>query len=161
MPDEDLPAGWEKRLSKSRGKHYYFNAVTKQSVWEKPSREKRKREDGTSDTETARAKHILCKHKDSRRPSSWREKDITRTVEEATAIIEGHRKAIVDGTSTFEEIATTESDCSSAKRGGDLGPFTRGKMQKSFEDATFALAVGELSKPVSSDSGIHIILRYG
>lgn len=37
----------------------------------------------------ASAKHILCKHKDSRRPSSWREKEITRTVEEATAIIEG------------------------------------------------------------------------
>jgi peptidyl-prolyl cis-trans isomerase NIMA-interacting 1 len=59
----------------------------------------------------------------------------------------------------FMDIAKTESDCSSAQRGGDLGLFGRGQMQKSFEDATFALKVGEISGLVDSDSGIHIILR--
>lgn len=34
-------------------------------------------------------------------------------------------------------------------------------MQKPFEDATFALNVGELSGPVFSDSGVHLILRTG
>lgn len=52
-----------------------------------------------------------------------------------------------------------ESHCSSARRGGDLGEFGPGKMQPAFEQATFALAVGELSGPVFSDSGVHIILR--
>ena len=63
------------------------------------------------------------------------------------------------GDQMFSTIAKTESDCSSAERGGDLGSFTRGKMQKAFEDASFALQVGQMSGLVDSDSGIHIILR--
>lgn len=47
----------------------------------------------------------------------------------------------------------------SGTRGGDLGPFGRGQMQKPFEDATFHLQVGELSTVVDTDSGVHIILR--
>ncbi|CAJ0831941.1 17726_t:CDS:2 [Entrophospora sp. SA101] len=57
------------------------------------------------------------------------------------------------------ELALTESDCSSAKRNGDLGFFGRGQMQPSFEDAAFKLEVGELSGPVWSDSGVHLIQR--
>lgn len=49
------------------------------------------------------------------------------------------RRQIVEGEKKFEEIAKTESDCSSARNGGDLGPFTRGMMQKPFEDATWVL----------------------
>lgn len=69
------------------------------------------------------------------------------------------RRQIVSGEKTFEELASQYSDCSSAKRGGDLGPFGRGQMQKPFEDASYALNVGELSEPVWTDSGVHIILR--
>ena len=47
----------------------------------------------------------------------------------------------------------------SAKRGGDLGHFGRGQMQAPFEEASFALNVGELSDIVDTDSGVHIILR--
>jgi NIMA-interacting peptidyl-prolyl cis-trans isomerase 1 len=47
----------------------------------------------------------------------------------------------------------------SAKRGGDLGVFGRGKMTPPFEEAAFALKVGQLSALVESDSGVHIILR--
>lgn len=42
-----------------------------------------------------------------------------------------------------------------------LGPFRRGQMQKPFEEATFSLAIGELSDVVETDSGVHIILRTG
>lgn len=59
----------------------------------------------------------------------------------------------------FTTIAQTESDCSSARNGGNLGDFSRGQMQKSFEDASFNLQVNQLSELVDSDSGIHIILR--
>ncbi len=71
----------------------------------------------------------------------------------------GYREMIVSGQKTFEELASQFSDCSSAKRGGDLGPFGRGQMQKPFEDATYGLRVGEMSEPVWTDSGVHIILR--
>jgi NIMA-interacting peptidyl-prolyl cis-trans isomerase 1 len=60
---------------------------------------------------------------------------------------------------TFQELASKFSDCSSAERGGDLGFFASGQMQKSFEDATFALGIGQMSGPVFSDSGIHLIYR--
>lgn len=70
-----------------------------------------------------------------------------------------YREQIVSGSVSFAELAQQYSDCSSAKRGGDLGPFGRGAMQKPFEQAAFALKVGELSDPVDTDSGVHIILR--
>ena len=61
----------------------------------------------------------------------------------------------------FRELAHEYSDCSSAKRGGDLGPFGRNKMQRAFEDAAFALNVGQMSDVVDTDSGLHLILRVG
>lgn len=39
------------------------------------------------------------------------------------------------------------------------GPFGRGQMQKPFEEATYALEVGEISDIVDTDSGVHIIMR--
>lgn len=61
--------------------------------------------------------------------------------------------------SRFQELAKEYSDCSSAKQGGDLGEFGRGQMQKPFEDAAFALQPGQMSAPVQTDSGIHLIYR--
>mmetsp|Transcript_6540 Transcript_6540/g.11285 ORF Transcript_6540/g.11285 Transcript_6540/m.11285 type:complete len:114 (+) Transcript_6540:55-396(+) len=109
--------------------------------------------------DTVRCSHLLVKHKGSRRPSSWKEQNITRTKEDARRILEGHRQRIASGEVKFEALASTESDCSSAKQGGDLSHFRRGDMQKAFEDAAFALKVGELSGIVDTDSGLHIILR--
>lgn len=106
-----------------------------------------------------RCSHLLVKHRESRRPSSWREENITRSKEEALQILQGHREKIASGEKTFEELASQFSDCSSAKRGGDLGEFGQGQMQKPFEDAGFSMKVGELSGPVWTDSGVHIILR--
>jgi NIMA-interacting peptidyl-prolyl cis-trans isomerase 1 len=71
----------------------------------------------------------------------------------------GYRELITSGKAKFEDLASKHSDCSSAKRGGDLGSFGRGQMQKPFEDAAFKLKVGQLSEPVFSDSGVHIIYR--
>ena len=60
----------------------------------------------------------------------------------------------------FKALAKKESDCNSYKREGDLGAFGRGRMQKPFEHAAFGLNIGQLSEPVETDSGVHLIFRY-
>ncbi|PIA13237.1 peptidylprolyl cis/trans isomerase, NIMA-interacting 1, partial [Coemansia reversa NRRL 1564] len=149
------PPHWEVRQSKSRQMPYYFNTVTGESRWDPPS--------PSEDTDKAKlgALHILVKHNKSRKPSSWREKDITRTEQEAYDKINSILQRLIskDKPESFKDIAAMESDCSSAKRGGDLGLFPRGAMQKPFEDAVLGLQVGKLSGPIKTDSGIHLILR--
>lgn len=58
----------------------------------------------------------------------------------------------------FEDLAkSNSSDTASAVNGGDLGYFEKGRMVKEFEDVAFSLKVGEISKPVKSQYGYHII----
>lgn len=58
----------------------------------------------------------------------------------------------------FAEMARKYSeDPGSAQRGGSIGQISRGQTLKEFEDATFALKDGEMSKPVLSSVGYHII----
>jgi foldase protein PrsA len=67
-------------------------------------------------------------------------------------------KAKLDKGEDFAKLAKEYSkDPGSAEKGGDLGWFGPGKMVKEFEDAAYALKVGEISKPVKSDFGYHII----
>ncbi len=68
-------------------------------------------------------------------------------------------KKIEEGKS-FEELASTFSKCPSGKRGGDLGEFDRGRMVPSFDEAAFALKVDEISPPVRTQFGYHLIQRY-
>lgn len=58
---------------------------------------------------------------------------------------------------SFEEAAQKYSKCPSASQGGSLGNFTRGRMVPEFEDAAFALQVGEISEPVKTQFGYHLI----
>ena len=62
----------------------------------------------------------------------------------------------------FAEVAQRESeDRGSSIRGGELGWFGQGMMVKPFEDAAFALEIGQISAPVQSAYGWHIILKEG
>lgn len=108
---------------------------------------------------TVHCLHLLVKHAGSRRPASWKEDPITRSAADARAILETHIEALSAGRVDFGDLASRESDCSSAQRGGDLGPFALGAMQKPFEDAAFALEVGQMSGVVDTESGLHIIKR--
>lgn len=137
-----------------------MNIYTKESQWDLPSEPASKKPlNKRRPPNEVRCSHLLVKHKDSRRPSSWREETITRSKEEALDIINEYMEKITAKEATLQELAQKYSDCSSAKRGGDLGTFGRGQMQKPFEEAAFSLSVGQYSNIVETDSGLHIILR--
>ncbi|KAF2674371.1 rotamase-domain-containing protein [Microthyrium microscopicum] len=171
-----LPSGWEIRISNSKNLPYYFNADTKESRWEPPEgsdTNKLKEHMSTHHSSAGinrstaangsegkiRAAHLLIKHNGSRRPSSWRESKITRSKEEAREILQAHEAQIKSGEKTLGDIATSESDCSSARKRGDLGFFGQGDMQKEFEEASFALQPGEVSGIIETASGLHLIQR--
>ena len=86
--------------------------------------------------EEVRASHILVK-----------------TKEEADKL----REEIVAGKS-FEQAAEENSLCPSGKRGGDLGFFGRNVMVVEFDHAAFELDVNQLSQPVQTNFGWHLIL---
>mgnify|MGYP001819892215 CR=1 FL=1 len=76
---------------------------------------------------------------------------LVETEDEAKAV-----KAELDGGADFAKLAAEKSKDKNAE-GGDLGYFTRGQMLKPFEDAAFALDVGQISDPVKTSFGWHII----
>lgn len=68
------------------------------------------------------------------------------------------RTDIAEGRTTFEDAARAFSqDPASASAGGDLGFFGRGMMVNSFEEAAFALTEGQLSEPVETEFGYHLL----
>ncbi len=68
------------------------------------------------------------------------------------------REKIVAGEITFENAARENSTCPSKDNGGSLGEFGRGQMVKEFDEAAFSLPVGEVSSPVKTGFGWHLIL---
>ena len=78
--------------------------------------------------------------------------------EDALKQIEDMKSEIEAGTD-FAEMAIAHSDCPSGSRGGDLGTFVKGAMVREFESAAFALKVGEVSGPVETGFGYHLIQR--
>lgn len=64
---------------------------------------------------------------------------------------------IVSGEMTFEEAAKANSHCPSKEQGGNLGEFSKGMMVPEFEKVAFEIAVGEVSDPVETQFGYHLI----
>jgi parvulin-like peptidyl-prolyl isomerase len=111
-------------------------------------------EDHKNEWENARARHILIRFKGSPVPVG-NKKDLSE--EEALAKITDIRKKIAGG-EDFAKLAKEESDDQgSGIQGGDLGPFKRGTMVGPFDQAAFTLPVGELSEPVKTPFGYHLI----
>jgi peptidyl-prolyl cis-trans isomerase C len=88
-------------------------------------------------TDKIKAQHILVEHE-----------------YEANDLI----KKLDDG-EEFDALAKDFSKCPSGQNGGHLGEFGKGMMVKEFETASFALEVGEVSAPVQTQFGYHIIKR--
>lgn len=85
-------------------------------------------------------------------------KAITATDRAATLQRAQQVRAEVAGGADFAEVARRESsDRVSREQGGNLGPLVRGQTVKAFEDAAFSLPIGEVSQPVQTQFGYHII----
>ena len=81
---------------------------------------------------------------------------LVETEEEALRILDE-----IKGGLAFEEAAKKYSSCPSKEQGGNLGDFGRGQMVPEFEQAAFAMEVGEISAPVKTQFGYHLILLIG
>ena len=105
--------------------------------------------------EQVRASHILIGVQGSPSPVRPGQKDLTDA--EALAKAQDLRKKILAG-ADFAQLAREESDDSgSGANGGDLGSFRHGQMVPTFEQAAFAMQPGDLSEPVKSPFGYHLI----
>ncbi len=103
--------------------------------------------------EQRRASHILIAVK-----SGAGEAEKAKARERAAQIVSQLRKS----PGSFAELAKANSgDSGSAAQGGDLGFFARGMMVRPFEDAAFQLKPNQISDPVESDFGFHIIKITG
>ncbi|MCF4152285.1 peptidylprolyl isomerase [Dethiosulfovibrio sp. F2B] len=98
--------------------------------------------------ESVKASHILIQ------VSKDAGNDLWKKAQKEVAKI---RKDILAGKVSFEDAAKRDSDCPSKSRGGDLGFFTEGQMVPEFEKAAFATKIGDISDPVKTQFGYHII----
>jgi peptidyl-prolyl cis-trans isomerase C len=79
---------------------------------------------------------------------------LVKTEQEAKIILDQLKKG-----GSFANIVMEKSLCPSKRKGGDLGTFGRGQMVREFEKAAFALQKGQLSQPIKTEFGWHIIKR--
>ncbi len=108
-----------------------------------------------ADYEEAKARHILIRFKGSAVPLKPNQQELGE--EEALAKIKAIRERIVKG-EDFAAVAKGESDdTGSGAQGGDLGTFGHGRMVPVFEESAFTLPIGEVSQPVKSQFGWHLI----
>ncbi len=101
------------------------------------------------------ARHILIKFKGS--PVPAREGKPELTEEQALAKAQEIKKKLAAG-EDFATLAKAESDdTGSGANGGDLGTFKRNSMVPEFEKTAFALPVGQVSEPIKTQFGYHLI----
>jgi peptidyl-prolyl cis-trans isomerase C len=73
---------------------------------------------------------------------------------------ENLKNQLTEGAS-FSDLASQHSLCPSRAAGGNLGLFVPGMMVPRFEEVAFATPIGEISEPVKTQFGYHIIHRTG
>jgi peptidyl-prolyl cis-trans isomerase C len=108
-----------------------------------------------ADYETVTARHILIRVKGAPVPAAPGKKELSDA--EALAKANAIRKRVAGG-EDFAKVAKAESDdTGSGANGGDLGAFQKGMMVPPFEAAAFSLKPGDISEPVKTQFGYHII----
>ena len=112
-----------------------------------------------ADYEMVKARHILIRVKDAPMPAPAGKPELSDA--DALAKAQAIRKRVAGG-EDFAKVAMAESDdTGSGQQGGDLGEFKKGMMVPPFEQAAFAAKVGDITEPVKSPFGYHIIKVEG
>jgi parvulin-like peptidyl-prolyl isomerase len=108
-----------------------------------------------ADYESVHARHILIRMKGSALPVQPGKKELSE--EEALAKAQEIRKKLLAG-EDFAALAKAESDdVRSGANGGDLGSVKHNQTVPAFDQAVFSLPPGQLSEPVKTQYGYHII----
>ena len=98
--------------------------------------------------ESVKASHILIQVSQDAGNSLW-----NKAQKDLVAL----RKDILAGKISFEDAAKDKSDCPSKADGGNLGFFVKGQMVPEFDEVAFSTKVGEISAPVKTQFGYHIV----
>ena len=89
--------------------------------------------------------------------AAWEITPTTTDIDEVRDLAIEVKSEIESGARTFEDAAAVYGEDGSAANGGDLGVIDRNRMVASFTDAAFALPVGQISDPVQTQFGFHLI----
>lgn len=109
-----------------------------------------------SEFEEAKGSHILIRFKGAAgAPAKAGEKELTDA--EALAKAQDLRKQILAGADFAALAKANSADPGSAVKGGELGTFRHGQMVAPFDQAAFTIPVGEVSEPVKTQFGYHLI----
>jgi peptidyl-prolyl cis-trans isomerase C len=175
VPEEDMKKGFDEYKQRFQSEEQFENylkhgRVTKESI-EQRIRERRslelllekKGDMAVTDAEAQdfyaknerfytekagiRASHILIKLPENPTPE-----DDKKAMEKVKQAQERLKKG-----EAFDKVATEMSEGPAANKGGDLGFFSQGRMVKEFEDVAFKMKVNEVSEPVKTRFGYHII----
>ncbi len=99
--------------------------------------------------EQVKASHILFKVEKDAPQEKW-DQALQKAIE---------TKKLIDEGRDFAELAKERSEDTSADKGGDLGFFGKNRMVKEFEQTAWGLEIGQVSDPVKSNFGYHIIKK--
>jgi len=103
---------------------------------------------------TAHLRHLLVQYTGARDAAPT----VRRSKAEAHARAEALHDRIARGES-FTRVAREESDCPTARREGALGSYSRGELPPALDLAFFTLGAGEVSTPLETEYGYHLLLR--
>jgi protein-disulfide isomerase len=132
-----------------------FEDAVERALQELPTERKRAVSASQEAYPMARVRHILVQYEGAKNARAG----LKRSKEEAAQRVSSLQQRLLKEPADFAAVAREASDCPSAKQDGELGRFTVGELEPSFELALFGLSPGQISEVVETPFGYHLLLR--